>query len=861
MRDNTHIMGIEVSIMRLKNNNQMVEKVLAKRYYQQYLKLHFSVIISVIFSVLLIYGSFSLVSAKFRSNELIDARQIGTIATISLENGSQKQYQQMKQLEFLKNVGVEKNVGKLTNEGNQYQATYIDSVAFKHLYLPAWTYFKGHYPKKINEIMLSRELLNWLGINNPRTNMEISLSNQKFTLSAYYTDYIDYSVEEPRIYVSKSYALKKSSLFPASKIVAIHDNQLTASEVQERLYATIASEYPNQQFFTENPRVMQSVNGLFGNYYVAAAVAIIIVTCAGLLIYNMLSMIFVREYHNYCLLNVLGATHSQLRRIAMRQLIKDIGLGSIVGVLFSVISVKVLLSSLASKLFMQGFGDIGIINLYPLYLCIAITVTWAAAFIFAFVSLRNINHINDIKRKKYSRPVVTIKMDRFCLLKLAIQNIQSLGKRLLLVILSLSLSCFAVLLAIVLMKGTDLANRWNLEPDLKLGIIGNITNFQEPEKIISDSLGVPQNVLQKIKNIDGIIPTSIHEVKGAYCWIDFEKDEALSARKESLENKYHRGFATLQIISKDEIKKIASFSKERNLKFDEKLMLAGEGCILIHHQEMSPKVEEMGRKNIQQPIHFYDLQGYKENDAHSYLKGELKNAGYFNYLGKEFPKLHITSMGNHLSYFLVSQEAFQRLGFSEQTFDVQFDVKKEKQLDVRQQVAKEVQITNKNIIEPAKQLYLADNMNRSQIEQNQRQTLIFLLSMLVVLLMIISLFNVYNTLAGEYRLRQRELLLLYQIGLSLKQLKKLLFLEGLIYWTSIMVNLATVGLIILYGISLWIKQNLYYYRFTVPYLGYICLSCLLAIFIFAILSKTYGGHKRMISSLSDNSGELRNYTL
>lgn len=852
---------MEVRSMQLKNNNQLVEKVLARRYYQQYFKLHFSVILSVVFSILLVYSSFSLVSAKFRSNELIDARRVGMIATISLENGSQTQYQQMQHLGYLKNVGFEKNVGKLTNKSSQYQATYLDSVAFKNLYLPAWNYFKGHYPKKINEIMLSRELLNWLGINNPRISMEIFLSNQKFILSAYYTDYIDYSVEEPRIYVSKSYALKKSSLFPTSKIVAIHDNQLTASEVQERLYATITSEYPNQQFFTENPRVMQSVNGLFGNYYVATAVAIIIVTCAGLLIYNMLSMIFAREYHNYCLLNVLGATHSQLRRISMRQMIKDISLGSIVGVIFAVVSVKALLSSLANKLFMQGFGDIGITNVCPLYLCIAIIVTWTAAFIFAFVSLRSISHINAIKRNKCNRPEVTIKMARFCLLKLALQNIQSLGKRLFLVILSLSLSCFAVLLAIVLMKGTDLANRWNLEPDLKLGIIGNITNFQETEKMTNASLGVPQNVLQKIKNMDGIIPTSIHEVEGAYCWIDFEKDEALSARKESLENKYHRGFATLQIISKEEIKKIASFAKERELNFDEKMMLAGEGCILIHHQEMSPKVEELGRKNIHQPIHFYDLQGYKENDAHSYLKGELKNAGYFNYLDKEFPKLHITSMGNHLSYFLVSQEAFQRLGFSEQTFDVQFDVKKEKQLDVRQQVAKEVQITNKNIIEPAKQLYLADNMNRSRIEQNQRQTLIFLLSMLVVLLMIISLFNVYNTLAGEYRLRQRELLLLYQIGLSLKQLKKLLFLEGLIYWASIMVNLATVGLIILYGISLWIKQNLYYYRFTVPYLGYICLSCLLAIFIFAILSKTYDRHKRMISSLSDNSGELRNYTL
>ena len=99
---------MEVRSMQLKNNNQLVEKVLARRYYQQYFKLHFSVILSVVFSILLVYGSFSLVSAKFRSNELIDARRVGMIATISLENGSQTQYQQMQHLGYLKNVGFEK---------------------------------------------------------------------------------------------------------------------------------------------------------------------------------------------------------------------------------------------------------------------------------------------------------------------------------------------------------------------------------------------------------------------------------------------------------------------------------------------------------------------------------------------------------------------------------------------------------------------------------------------------------------------------------------------------------------------------------------------------------------------------------
>ena len=62
-------------------------------------------------SVFLLYAAFAIAYGKIRSDYLIDVRGMGTVATVSLERGSQTQYEQMRQLSYLEDVGVKKTAG------------------------------------------------------------------------------------------------------------------------------------------------------------------------------------------------------------------------------------------------------------------------------------------------------------------------------------------------------------------------------------------------------------------------------------------------------------------------------------------------------------------------------------------------------------------------------------------------------------------------------------------------------------------------------------------------------------------------------------------------------------------------------
>lgn len=97
--------------------------------------------------------------------------------------------------------------------------------------MPAYTDIIGSYPLKADEIMLSASSLQQMNIDHPEVGMEIELrtilsegaeETAIFTLSGYYTDYIDFSVMEPEAYVSKAFLDQHEiPVFPADKIMAV----------------------------------------------------------------------------------------------------------------------------------------------------------------------------------------------------------------------------------------------------------------------------------------------------------------------------------------------------------------------------------------------------------------------------------------------------------------------------------------------------------------------------------------------------------------------------------------------------------------------------------------------------------------
>ena len=74
--------------MEFRNNNRQAERELSEAYYKTNKVRNVLLIITIAMTVILLYGSLSIAYGKIRSDYLIDVRGMGTLATVSLENGS-----------------------------------------------------------------------------------------------------------------------------------------------------------------------------------------------------------------------------------------------------------------------------------------------------------------------------------------------------------------------------------------------------------------------------------------------------------------------------------------------------------------------------------------------------------------------------------------------------------------------------------------------------------------------------------------------------------------------------------------------------------------------------------------------------
>lgn len=361
--------------MEFRNNNRQVEKELAEAYYQTNRVRNRLVIFTIALAVILLYGAFAIADGKIRSDYLIDVRGMGTVATVSVENGSQKQYEQMQTFSYLSDIGLKKTVTSGTFDdiwtGN---FVYLDSTAYEKLFCPAFTDIYGHYPVEEDEILMPVRVLEQLKVDKPELNMKILMriytkageQMRTFRLAGYYTDYIDSSISIPEVYVSKAFADEYlDHIFPVDKIMAAQSADVEGAAVEQWLYSDLQMEYDSQQVFGENPMTMQSIEGVFGSTVIAVTCGLLVILCAFLMIYNVVSISIGREIRQYGLLKVIGTTNVQLCRIARRQNYRNIFLGVCAGSVIGCAAVKLFLPQILRQLFMYGLGESDVSGFSP----------------------------------------------------------------------------------------------------------------------------------------------------------------------------------------------------------------------------------------------------------------------------------------------------------------------------------------------------------------------------------------------------------------------------------------------------------------------------------------------------------------
>ena len=220
----------------------------------------------------------------------------GSLSQMAFARPTEEQLGKIYTLDYIDVVGVGASVAT-TNDIpglSKCPISYVDQTQWKKMFCPTYTNIVGHYPEKENEIMLSRYLLDILGLENIEIGMTIPLSfevdgatiTEDFVLACTYTEYSHLRTGgDIQIYCSKAFAENHHAL-ETSKLTVniIFENDCVAENI-EKLKADLPF-YENQPYI-QSP-AFGDANGSVMTYLALGILVLFLMFAGYLLIYNLL---------------------------------------------------------------------------------------------------------------------------------------------------------------------------------------------------------------------------------------------------------------------------------------------------------------------------------------------------------------------------------------------------------------------------------------------------------------------------------------------------------------------------------------------------------------------------------------------
>lgn len=821
----------------MKNNNQKILRLLAKREYQENKRRNRILIGTVAFAVWMIFCVFSLAIGKIQADYLLMVRNGGTKASTTLENPSKEQYDKIQRLAYIRSAGMETDFAAT----DAFLCTVLDKTAWENMQKPAYTDIHGEYPTKEDEIMLPMRALQLLGVSKPEIGMTIPVTmtdsegeehSGDFRLSGYYTEYVDPSMGKASGYFSQDY-LDQLKLQKVSKTLLIEQSRsVDGQTVEDRLYQDIPMRDDSQQFFGGTGMDLEAVTELVGGYDIAAVIAVVILFAAWLLIYNVLHISYGKDIRRFGLLKTLGTTGRQIRSIAYRQIWKIAVFGclwgSIAGAGFTLTVIPVLLS----KMYLHGLGKASaMIAFRPWVLVASVGFGLLVTFLGAAGVVRKIGKLSPIESMQYMEKVsLGRKRGRSSkdpLTAMAWRNLFRFRKRCALTILSLTLGICVALSAVVITKGTDSTNQIETENhDFKIMTnvsSGTISQYPTEETYF------PEELIEKMTGLDGV--ETVSKVMGGYGKLRLD-EKILELRRETLageqisekstenteetEPKFYEFVA--QQVSDDYLKELRKCNEEKNLGLDIASVEAGTGAIMLHYNLFSRIEAEKGRDYVGELFSTYTVQGEKTAD--------MQFCGYLNFKKKGLPALDTTWNGPGIVYFLVSEKGMERMQLPVQTFVLEMDVNRAKEPLIRESVEKFVDSYNMqfatgsshgNYISDSRTLML---VSKSELLSDARSYIAssrIIMYGLCLVLLFMGLMNYIHVIVTGYVVRNKEFAVMQSIGMTSGQLKKMTRMEGIFYGLIVTILVLTVGSGVLGGVALVMESRIAYFRFAYPW--------------------------------------------
>ncbi len=626
---------------------------------------------------------------------------------------------------------------------------------------PAFSDIHGTYPEKKDEIMLPIRALNGMGITEPELGMEIS-DRILFTdgsemegtlrLSGYYTEYMDPTFTVPSGYFSKEFYDSLDLDTDAASTLLIRQDD------------RITDEDIMKRLYEDVTMRDDSQQFLGENSYTWQAV------------YSMTGGFGMAAFLAVVILAGAGMLLYNVMHISVSRDIRQYGLLKTMG------ATKAQLERIVFRQTLR-------------------TVLWGC------LTGAGAGRRKRIKRRQDEE----ITDDGGGIALMAWRNLFRFRKRFFITAVSLLLGVTVSLGAAILARGTDETNRIDHErADFSVEVMMNAMSV---DSYPADRIFFPQEIQDQIMNLRGVVKSETSW--GGYGRISMKEEAIRVFAGDSRDEKETSPFV-VQVMSDEWLEQLAEFSEKEGLGLDVESVRKGKGLIFLHYRVLSQIEEEKGKEDIGKDLTLTDLDG---NGAQT-----MKFAGYLDYLKRGIPEFKNTGVGPGIIYFLTGEKGFQKLGLTEQTFRINLEADPEFEPTLKATLAgitADYNRSNGFVSENSNEIKLESlTLSSKSDELKARKDYIassrIVMSSLCVLLILMGLVNYVNVTLTGLAMRRKESAVLESIGLTRRQFKRMLLLEGVFYSMIVTVLLLTIGTGALYVFGAVMDKKIVYFVFRYP---------------------------------------------
>lgn len=680
---------------------------------------------------------------------------------------------------------------------------WCDDIAWEKQFVPAFEYVVGNYPASENEIMLSTKVLKKLGIVDPQIGMSlkgISYTNlsskdgiytNDMILSGFYKDYSG----EMKGYVSKEFCdqtgAELTDLTQGILNITLHNHIYDEDDIIKLEKDLNLSS--NQIIYAD----LQLKNNFIKMVVGLITFMIIILLSGYLFIYNVMYITITRKIQFYGQLKTIGFTNQQINTVINLQTIFNLLVGMLSGMfLGGLISLFVVPTAMK----MMGNANLVLSGSYYLLILIgAALFSGMVVYICTYRIKTILKKMSPIAAVRFSiLPSVNkrISTSKGRIVDMVNKNIFRDKKQAVIIFASLSLALSAFFAVNVLVEANSAKNILNNAYTYDYRIRNETIATEEPSDMINEDL------IDNIKNLTGVkqvwevlskkvvIPYD-EETLGEYyrdvyaspvSTGDYESDMELY--KSNPENENFMG--NLVGINEEEF----DFINERlDYQVDKQEFLEGRVAIIKGPIGIAP--EKAVGKNVEFTV--------SEGDEQKSYSIKIV-ADYSNYRGPNYFAAGIAPD------IIISEQYMEKLLETPivELIDITYEDSLNGELDGKLDL----------MVKGMKGLSTDSKMTDYE-ELKATENQIKLIGWLLCLaLAIIALINYGNMIASGIEARKVELAILRSVGMTPKQVMKMLMLEGLDYGVISIILAGFIGLPLSYAV--FKVMNKYGVDFSIP---------------------------------------------